>query len=333
MQKSRIIHVTKILARESDPDHPLTLAQIQDCLAEEGISVERKALYRDLAALDEAGFKIGRARTRPVSYYLAERPLKPAQMLLLADAVQTSRSITKSNSTAIIRRLKTLVSRHEARLLEARVHVAGRVKMQNESVFHVIDVIQQALAERRDITFEYMRYDAALRLHDVAAQDGRKRVKTPLFLVYSDDNYYLLAYDEAAADHLRSYRVDRMRSVMLLEKSPRDHRPDPDFDIAAYEHQVLGMYSGTPQSIDLLVAEELVGNVVDIFGVEAVSSRPADAKDGAPDDGRRWARMHVKAAPNPVLFGKIAQFAGDVRIVAPTSVRASYRDHLMKCLA
>lgn len=350
-KKPRIVYVAKILARESDAQHPLSLARIQQLLTEHGISSERKALYRDLAALDEAGFKIGRSRTRPVGYYLAERLLEPSQMTLLVDAVQTSRSITKANSESIIRSLKGMISRHEAASLEARVHVADRVKMQNESVFRTLDAVQRALAERRDVTFEYMRYDAALRLHDVAARDGKKRVKTPLFLVYSDENYYMLAFDESAADNLRSYRVDRMRNVMLLEESPRDHRPAPGFDIAEYEHQVLGMYGGTPEPIVLLVVEELVGSMVDLFGAENVSSTPAGAStpDGSgraqvpddrgsnsrvqvPDDGRTWARMSVKAAPSPVLFGKLAQFAGDVRIASPAKVRASYQAHLQKCL-
>ena len=245
--KPRILYLCRILAEETDPEHGLSLPQNQEKLDERGISCERKALYRDFDALDAAGVKVGRLHTRPVAYYLESRPFDPAQLMLLADAVQTSRSITKSNSNALIRRLKKLASKSQAKSIDARVHVSGRVKMQNESIFRTLDLVQRAIAEKRDISFCYMRYDANKRLRDVPSHDGKDRVKTPLHLVYSNDNYYMLSYDDDAPDHIRVYRADRMRNILVLGKSDRSHRLDPGFDVAAYEKQSVDMYGGRPQ--------------------------------------------------------------------------------------
>lgn len=334
--KPRILYLCRILAEDTDAEHGLSLPEIQERLAEHGISCERKSLYRDFAALDDAGVKLGKLRTRPVRYYLESRPFEPAQMTLLVDAVQTSRSITKNNSATLVRKLKKLVSKNQAKTIDARVHVSGRVKMQNESIFRAVDLIQRAIAEKRDISFNYMRYDVRKQLHDVSSHDGKDRVKTPLHLVYSNENYYLLAFDEHAADRIRSYRVDRMHNILVLGKSPKTHRLDPSFDIVAYERQLLDMYSGQPQPIKLHVAEELVGNMIDLFGaenVECTEAKGVKEAPGAPEDGRRWASMRVKAAPSAVFFGRVAQFGGDVRITHPKKVAEDYQAHLEKALA
>lgn len=330
--KPRILYLLKILFEETDSEHGMTLPEIQARLEDYEITCERKSLYRDFDALDAFGIKLEKMRTRPVRYCLSERLFEPAQMMLLVDAVQTSRSITRRNSSAIVKKLKRLVSREEAKQLEARVHVAGRVKMQNESIFHTVDCIQQALSEKRDISFNYMQYDVHKNLNDVSAHDSKDRIRTPLYLVYSNDNYYLLTYDENDRQHIRNYRVDRMHNVMIRDKSPKGHKLEPGFDVAEYERLNLGMFGGKPQAIKLQVAEGVVGSVIDIFGAENVECSPAskvqELRGDTQNSDRAWASMRIKATPSQVFFGKVAQFGGDVRIVYPKKVVCAYEEHL-----
>ena len=325
---SRILALLHIFLDETDSTTGLSLPEIQERLAQEGISVERKALYRDLDALSAFGLKIDKMPGRPVKYHVTEHLFKPAEMMLLVDAVQSSRSITQENSKRLIRKLKRLCSKGEGSNMQSRVHVSGRVKMQNESVFQTLDQIQQAIAQKRDIAFAYQRYNPTLTLERVEAADGRDRVKTPLFIVYSGDKYYMLAYDEKSHDHLRSYRIDRMCNVLILDRSPKTHKADPAFDITTYERRTPGMFDKKPVRITLAVEESLIGNIVDIFGTEDVtcsaSKKLADPK-GA---DRSFATMTVMASPSPVLFGQIAQFGGDVTILKPASAANAYREHL-----
>lgn len=351
-KRSRILSVLRILHEHTDEERGLSLPELQQHLCEEGIEVERKALYRDFAALEEAGFKLGRIHARPVQYYLKARLFDRAELSLLIDAVQTSRSITKANSEDLINKLKQLHSVRAGQTFDARIHVTGRVKMQNESIFATLDAIQQAIGQQRDISFNYKRYDAEKRLVEVKAHDGKPRVRTPLFLVYADENYYMLAFDEDDPMHVRSYRVDRMHNVLILGPAAADHVAPSDFDISTYERNTLGMYAGHVQHIHLLVAEKMVSNMIDMFGAENVDvSKAANAmccprsgesisaavEGEAKDDGegepfQEWANMWVRAAVTPVFFGQIAQFGGDVRIVEPSSVARDYERHLARAL-
>lgn len=331
--QSRILTLMRIFLDETGCDSGLSLPEIQDRLADEGISVERKALYRDIDALKTFGLKIGKLPGRPVKYYLENHLFEPSEMMLLVDAVQSSRSITQANSKRLIKKLKQLVSKKEASTIQSRVHVNGRVKMQNESVFQTLDQVQQAIAQKRDISFSYQRYNISLKLECVEAADGDRRIKTPLFVVYSEDKYYMLAYDENSHDHLRSYRVDRMCNVMILDKSAKSHKADADFDIASYERRTPGMFDKKPVRITLCVEENLIGNIVDIFGTEDITCACARGHKDRSGQGRAFATMSVKAAPSPVFFGQIAQFAGDVTITKPAGVVKAYRAHLENALA
>ncbi len=325
-RKPRILYVAKILFQETDPDHGLSLPQIQERLEGYGVASERKALYRDLEHLRTFGLDIQRLPTRPVSYALAKRSFTPGQMALLLDAVRTSRTLTEANAQDLTEKLHQLQSIHQADASRAQVHVSGRVGTQNAAVLDTLSVIRQALAEKRDISFEYLRYDCKLDLVKVAAEDGQERLKTPLFLLYADDKYYLLTFDEYAPDHIRSYRVDRMANVMIRDESDATHKPDAAFDISRYERERLGMYNLKPVPIKLFVPKELIGQMVDIFGLEGTSSVPTGPTEEA-------AFVHVTASPSPVLFSQIAQFGGKVRILSPQRVVDAYEAHLEACLS
>lgn len=325
----------QILSEDTDENVGLSLPEIQARLEDFGISCERKSLYRDFKGLEDFGLEIGKISARPVQYYLKSRVFERAQISLLADAIQTSKALTKNSSQSLIRKLKVLVSKREGQQIDMQILVPDRVKSQNDSIFTQLDSIQRAILEKRDISFQYVKYDVNKKLHDVESHDGKQRQKTPLYLVYNNEFYYMLAYDEDAEDHIRNYRVDRMKNIMVLDHSSPKHKLKPDFDIAEYETEILGMYDGEPTSIVLQVAEEVVGSIIDIFGIEGVNCYPAEGvveDDDYTGEERNWANMHVKAAPNPVFFGHIAQFGGDVRIVGPVKVVRAYEEHLSRAL-
>lgn len=325
-RKPRILFVAKILFEETDAEHGLTRPQLEARLEDYGIASERKALYRDLENLREFGLDVQKLPTRPVSYALAKRLFTSEQMALLLDAVRTSRTLTDADSQDIVDKLHHLQSTHEQTASQAHLHVFGRKGTQNKMVLRTLSIIRQAMAERRDIAFEYLRYDCKLRLVKDPAGDGQDRVKTPLFLLYSQDKYYLLVFDEDAPDHIRSYRVDRMVNVMIRDASEADHRPDATFDIKRYEQERIGMYNLEPARIKLLVPKDLVGNIIDIFGLEGTEAVPTDQTETE-------AYVHLSASPSPVLFSQIMQFGGRVRILGPSRVVKAYRDYLEACLA
>ena len=305
-QKLKLLYLMRMLEEETDAERGLTMAQIIGKLEALGISAERKSIYRDIEALREFGVE--------------HRAFAFAELQLLVDAVQSSRFLTQRKSDALVEGVKQLASRRQRALLDKRVHVEGRIKMQNESVFGSVDRIQEAIALKRRISFVYFKYDAAKR--KALQHNGERYIETPVQLVYAEGYYYLVVFNEKH-DDFANYRVDRMDRIEVLDEPALKNERIATFDARELESRAFGMYSGEPVAATLLVDEEVMGAVIDRFGKD-VESVPT---------GERRARVYATVMKSPVLFGWLAQFGGRVRIEKPTALAQEYRAYLEDIVA
>ena len=74
-QKLKILHILSFLQRESDPDHPVTMAQITEYLASNGVPAGRKSVYDDIEVLRTFGLDIVSTRAPVPGYFIGEREL------------------------------------------------------------------------------------------------------------------------------------------------------------------------------------------------------------------------------------------------------------------
>ena len=234
-QTEKLLSLLDILFRDSDEDHPLSMADLLQKLEGQGISAERKSVYADLETLRQRGWDIQLDRRR--GYWLAQRPFELAELKLLVDAVQSSKFISQNKSRALIKKLEGLCSRHQAGSLQRQVFVSGRVKTMNEAVLYSIDAIHEAIAQNRQITFRYFDYD--VNKQKVFRHGGKRYQVSPAGLLRSDESYYLVALADGEKRH---YRVDRMAQTQL---SGQPRQPGCEqLDLAAYTRRHFGMFSG-----------------------------------------------------------------------------------------
>ena len=203
-QKLKLLNLAKMLYERTDESHGLTCPEIIAGLAEAGIEAERKSVYRDLDALRDFGLDIAKLPTYPVSYALVSRTFTAAELMLLTDAVQSSRFLTVRMAHRLTEGLASLGSCHQAAALSKNVHVEGRIKMQNESVFHHVDTLHEAIRRHRQVAFRYVKHD--VNKHPQPQGGGRIYCETPVCLIYSEGCYYLIAYNEKH-DSFPSYRA------------------------------------------------------------------------------------------------------------------------------
>lgn len=314
-QKLKLLYLMKMLQEETDSKSGLTMTQIIEKLEEQGISAERKSIYRDIETLRDFGLDVRTHQRYPVEYAVEDRDFALPELLLLVDAVQGSRFLTKSKSDTLIRSIKKLASKRQRKLLDKHLHVEGRIKTQNESVFKNVDSIQSALAVHRKISFLYFKYNAAK--EKVMQHGGERYVETPVELVYSDGCYYLVTFNEKH-DDFTHYRVDRMDDIELLDERVQRNERIANFDVRELESRVFGMYKGDPVSASFIVEEEAMCAVLDRFGKDVHSTPLGDGS----------ARVSTVVMKSPVFFGWLAQFGGDVRIEKPRSLAREYRDYL-----
>lgn len=77
-------------------------------------------MYRDLDALRDFGLDIAKLPTYPVSYALVSRTFTAAELMLLTDAVQSSRFLTVRMAHRLTEGLASLGSCHQAAALSKK---------------------------------------------------------------------------------------------------------------------------------------------------------------------------------------------------------------------
>ena len=318
--KLRLLYLLKMLHTETDDEHGLTMPQIIERLAAEGIPAERKALYRDIDVLREFGIDIEMYHRKPVEYGLATRTFSLPELLLLVDSVQNSRFLTQAKSEALVRSLKKLASKQQAKSLSKHVHVEGRIRTQNESVYLNVDRIHQAMREKRKISFWYFKHD--LKMNRKMQRDGKRYLETPVHLVYADNCYYLITYNDKYAD-FTVYRVDRMLEIEVTDETATRNEAIANFNVELFQKYAFGMFQGEMTPMTLLVEESAMSGVIDRFG--------KDMRLGVPTGDR--ARIHVNVMESPTLFGWLVQFGTSVTVESPQHLAHSYAKYLREIAA
>ncbi|MBE6470503.1 MAG: WYL domain-containing protein [Coriobacteriaceae bacterium] len=316
-QTKKIPLIIRMLREETDDEHGLTMSQIIERLAEEGVEAERKSIYRDFEVLRECGYDVVKRTGRPTEYALGQREFEYPELLLLVDAVQSSRFLTTRKSRQLLQRIKGLTSIHQADALERHVHVERRIRTQNESVYYNVDAIQEAIASRRKVGFRYFKHDLAQR--KVYRKDGALYRETPVHLVYSDGYYYLIAFNDAHDDFVR-YRIDRMSHIQVLDEPATRNDRIARFDVEEFALQAFGMFGGDKVRVTIEFQADAIDQILDRFGSDGVVIIPQ------PDGITGHATVTVRKST--VFFGWLAGFGTRARIIAPSSLAQEYRDYL-----
>ena len=90
-KKLALLRIWQIFQKYSDYDHPLTQDDIALHLENDyGITIERKAISRNISLLKEAGIEI---ESRRAGSYLATREFEDSELKLLIDSVLCSQHI------------------------------------------------------------------------------------------------------------------------------------------------------------------------------------------------------------------------------------------------
>ena len=321
--KLKLSYLAKIMLEQTDEEHGLTLPQIIEELERYDVTAERKSIYADFADMrDKLGIDIIQQKVgRETYYYVGSRDFEVAEIKLLIDAIQSSKFITEKKSNELIKKIKGLVSKHQAAQLQRQVYVHGRIKTMNESIYYNVDTLHAAIAKNSKIKFRYCGWYTNKKL--VPLHNGDFFVVSPWALTWDDEYYYLVAYDQLS-ESIKHYRVDKMVQISVLEEK-RDGKAFFDsFDMAVYSKVNFGMYHGEVKKVHISFPNYMVGVFIDRFGKD-IAIHPAE--------GENRSRIAVDIAVSKQFFGWIASLGRWVKIEGPEDVVAEMRDFADKLAA
>jgi len=310
-QKLKLLYLLKILMEKTDTEHTLTVPEMINELQKYNITAERKSIYDDIEALKTFGVDILCRKSRTYDYYIASRTFQLAELKLLADAVASSKFITEKKSRQLIKKIGSLTSSHEAKQLARQIIVAGRVKTMNEKIYYNVDIINQAINSKKQISFKYFEFtiDKKKRYRN----EGNNYTASPYALTWDNENYYMISYYEKYKG-ITHFRVDKMEDIEIIDFDCHKE----DIDIVEYTKKIFSMYSGEEETVRIQFDNSLLGVVIDRFGKDTVTYKA--------DENSFIAILKVEVSP-PFL-GWIFKFGNKVKIVSPENVTELFIKHL-----
>lgn len=307
----KILYLYKILWEKTDSEHIITMPKIQEELKKYGVEAGRKAVYEYIDALREFGAEIDSGAGKSSGYNLASRGFDLPELKLLADAVVSSRFFTEKKAKALVEKLETLCSEHEAKSIRRQVYIANRITTDNERIYYNVNEIHRAIAEKRMIEFKYFDYDIRKRRK---YRDG-VRVCSPYALTWNEEKYYLIAHYEKYGG-ISHFRVDKMEDVRILDEPA--HKMPRDFKLSEYLKSTFSMFSGEEETVTLRFKNttSLINAVIDRFGKQ-ISLFP-DGSD------HFTVRVPVRTSNPAPFFGWLFMFGTDAQIAAPQTLKDEY---------
>ncbi len=315
-QKFKLYYLARIMMEKTDDEHMITMPEIKQELEAYGVTADRKSLYDDLESLSVLGIDvIGEKVGRNFYYHVGQKQFEIAELKLLVDAIQSSKFITEKKSNELIKKLTGMASDYEATQLKRQVVVQGRVKTMNESIYYFVDDVHRAIADNRQISFEYMKWNLEKKME---RRREEPYVVSPWALTWDDENYYLIAYDEDA-DRIKHFRVDKMKSIQILEEKRTGRDKFKEFNLAKYAKMNFGMFGGDQKKVTLKFKNELVGVFIDRFGRDIRVT---------PTDQEGWSQIAVDIAVSDQFLGWIFALGTGVKITGPEDVVERFRNEI-----
>ena len=319
-QRLRILYLYQMLLRHTDPEHPMSAQEIRGRMAKEhGITMHRTTLPSDVALLQAAGVPIQARRTSVMLYHMEESYFELAELKILIDAVESSKFITEKKSQALVEKLLKLTSDTNAAALKRTVHTSGRVRSGNEKGYYIVDAINKAINEGKQISLFYTEYDG--NKQQVLRNDGKPYTVSPYTLIWNGDYYYLVGWYHEK-ERVTVFRVDRIltQPVILEEKA----QPKPrKFDITHYTNEVFRMYDTEEiRKVTLCCENSVMKGVIDMFGT--------DIKVKQKDKNHFLTKVSV--CTSPTFYAWVFQWGGAVKITAPKGTVEQYQAMVQKAL-
>ena len=337
-----IVIILKILIEHTDENHSLTQKEILDLIEKEyHMTVERKAVKRNIEALLEFNIDIEydtskRKYINKKSGEIEERTtytnlrymhlFTDSQLKWLIDGIIFSKYISEDQKREMIRNLKKLSSQH-FKSSSSHIEIMGSPVIQkNKEIFNNLDVLEEAMNNDKQISFNYQSYgiDKQFYLHKREDGEVKTYIINPYHIVAANGRYYLIGnnIDFSSIFH---YRIDRIKNMKMIDAKRKPERELADYNknesVRQYVSNHIYMYNGQSVKATLLINKSLLSEAIDVFGEEITFCNEME------DDVEAWVSADQRSIKQWTL-----QYADKVKIISPKYLVEDIKSDIQKMM-
>ncbi len=339
-KKLLIMNILDILRKYTDTDHRLSQREIVDILRREyDMKADRKAVRRNLLDLIDFGYEIEYSESLRMmpnpktgemeeTYILSDfyllRDFTDAELRLLIDSLLFSRHIPYNQCKELVEKLEGLSNQYFKAHVRY-IHTMPETLPQNPGLFLTIELLDEAITQRKKVSFTYLEYGTDKKQHPRLRPDGtaREYVVSPYQMAAKEGKYYLICNYDRYND-ISNYRIDRIAEVKILEEpvKPFETLTGADgqrLDLAKYMAEHIYMYSSANTKVKFRISKDWISDIIDMFGMDVrFSDETAE-------------HVTVTARVNELAMKQFAKsFAPDVMVLEPERLREEIRDDILQ---
>lgn len=278
--------ILDILRQYTDENHKLSQNDIIELLEKDyDMKADRKSVKRNITTLLEMGYPIEFKETLRMypnkdgemeeSYILSdfylEREFTDSELRLLIDSLLFSKHIPYSQCKELVGKLEGLSNRY----FKSRVRFISTLPVntpKNGELFYTIEIIDEAIANGKQVAFIYNEYGTDKKLHP---RREREYIVNPYQMAATNGRYYLIGnYDKY--NNIVNYRLDRITNIRLLDSPAKPVREvegmKNGFYLPKHMAEHLYMFSGESVPVTFRMSKVIVNDVIDWFGTEIAFS-------------------------------------------------------------
>lgn len=314
--KIKLLVLWDILCKKTDENHAMNADEIRYELEKKGIKVIRRVVANDIQTLNAYGYEVLSYKKKYTYYYVVNRPLETAEVVMLADVIKSSK-LTLPQKKSLIEKLSDTLCSYQAEKISSNIVALGKGVYGNSSLIYNVDAIDSAITDNKKISFLYFNYDEK---HKKKYRKNAERYTVnPAFMVWSRDNYYLLCFSDRH-DEIITYRIDKMEDVKIEESEREYHKEYELFNTEEYRKQVFSMFGGELQKVTLLFEPSILSDMYDRFGDDIRIIKVNDTTYS----------VNVNVQVSKTFFTWIVGTQGKVKIKGPQRVLEQFSEFILK---
>ena len=310
--------ILEILEEYSDANHHLTQQEILRLLRlNYDMECDRRSVKANVLSLKELGYEI--SMEDGDGYYLVSRDFEDAELRMLIDSVLFSSNLTQTQAKNLIEKMKKQSNRY----FSAKVsHVSNLPELHhgdNKQLMYVLDTINDAISEKKKISFVYNNYGTDFKLH---ARRSEPYIVNPYQMVANKGRYYLICnYDKY--DDISHFRLDKITQVKILDEPVKPmkqvHGLEQGLNLPKHMAEHIYMFSGQSVRVKLRTDSDTVSELIDWFG--------KDFRITEESDGKILVSLLIN---EQAMFYWALQYGPYVEVLEPESLRSKLRDAVAK---
>ena len=319
-KKTSIILVLKILEEYSDEEHFLTQGEIAERIYDKyGISLERKSISFSINLLCELDYDI--VKSSKGGYALFSRTFDLSEVRFINDAIYSSKTITGRQAIDLSKKINSCLSKYQRQNYTYIYKSTDLVRTNNKDIFYNIEMIEEAIKQRKRISFMYLTFDENGQA--CPRKNGYRYIVSPYYLINNFGNYYLLCNYREKYRSIQSFRIDYMLEPRIENNWPikpiNNLKGIKDFSISDYLNEHIYLFGS--EIVDSLIAIEeswSIQYIRDWFGENARIFKK---------DEKLYAKIRCDES---ALFYWLLQYGNHFKLLEPKSLVDTVVKHLKK---